>query len=806
MAEAWQLQWQTNKDIQPTSNVGASNLTINAVNANNQTQPPTTAQPAAQTTTPTQATTAIPTAAAQTQQAAAQTQQVKQKTSLPVFVERQAAMKLDKYVTDQSLFDAFLNKDIGQNELTYLKETDPARYKALQTYTQWTEAKAKITAYRDNLQKSTTEVVDATPVSPYQKAIDDLTTKSQEFYDSQIKQVSALSTTYSAQDIYNSTVNTKELEAKQQAMIDAKAEVEKYNDMIKNLENDVRGRYPWASESFIARMVAREAKDITVLQDTALTKYNTALSDYQATQENSQMQFKLALDDAQRQEDLQRKQLEQTMNITKDAFQRNREVTTLQINKLLQDEQFAKEQQLKEYRFNKDLQSKVYLSQLDQEQQKAMMEYESQLKLNYYNDTKDHNVSYQEIDGKTYIVDSDNNIVWLFDSNVAGFKFDMNLTRTWTNVGVDANNPWNITADWFTTQEAKANYWTQIGAVGTYTSPNGREYYVFPTLDAWAKAQRDFASRIVNWQSSNYWSSMTLWQVARTYVGKNGDPSLHISEVISRSWWKVNANTPISQVDKAILAEWFAYADSGIDISGLWLSDSSNPINEVSSLGEKILMWPYKNYDTMSSDMMTLFRRAQQVGAWFSDKDIELKMTNITNAIDSHDISWAISEMRSLLWSHKDISGVRDWYRYIQSISDKIVTLMSSYEASWWNMNVFNGSMQKVAERLGNSNDSRLAELWVYVWMLTADTIKEKSGTAASDKEREFYISMMPTISWTKDLSVDRMRVLQDIAKTRFIIPLERIIQDQNASKFLFPELYVSTIKWDYSWYFNNLQ
>lgn len=576
MAEAWQLQWSTNKDTQPTSNIGASDLTINAVNNSGQTQLPATAQPAAQKTTtpPTTATTApVQTQTVQT----AQTQQVKQKTSLPVFVERQASMKLDKYVTDLSLFDAFLNKDIGQNELTYLKETDPARYKALQTYTQWAEAKAKITAYRDNLQEATKiEVVDATPVSPYQKSIDDLTTKSQEFYDAQIKEVSALSTTYSAQDIYNSTVNTKELEAKQEAMIDAKAEVEKYNDMIKNLENDVRGRYPWASESFIARMVAREAKDITALQDTALTKYNTALSDYQATQENSQTQFKLALDDAQRQEDLQRKQLEQKMNITKDAFTRDREVTTLQINKLLQDEQFAKEQQLKEYWFNKDLESKVYLSQLDQDQQKAMMEYETQLKLNYYNSTKDHNVSYQEIDGRTYMMDENGEVVGEFNPNVVGFNFDMQIKRTWTNVGKDTNNPWNITADWFKTQEAKANYWAKIGAIGTYTSPNGREYYVFSSLEDWARAQREFMQRAVSWQSAQYSSGMTLDQFVKTYTwSANTD---YANKVASYVGWSVS--TPLWSIDYNKLAEAISLADSGVNISWHWFSERPEYVDQ----------------------------------------------------------------------------------------------------------------------------------------------------------------------------------------------------------------------------------
>ena len=167
MAETWQLQWQvTNKDLKPidTNTVTPPNQVGQLpVQQEKPKEAPPQVATAPQAAAPTPQAIWVPTVVQQPKQEAP-----KQKTTLPLFVERQAEIKINKYITDQSLFDAFLNKEIWQNEITYLKETDPNRYKALQNYAQGNEAKWKITAYRSNLEKSTQqpEVVDVAPVDP----------------------------------------------------------------------------------------------------------------------------------------------------------------------------------------------------------------------------------------------------------------------------------------------------------------------------------------------------------------------------------------------------------------------------------------------------------------------------------------------------------------------------------------------------------------------------------------------------------------------------------------------------------------
>lgn len=77
----------------------------------------------------------------------------------------------------------------------------------------------------------------------------------------------------------------------------------------------------------------------------------------------------------------------------------------------------------------------------------------------------------------------------------------MTVTRTGNNVGSDTNNPGNITADSIPA-ERRVAYGQSIGATGTYTSPNGRTYYVFPDMNTGLSASvKDISSKIAGGSS-----------------------------------------------------------------------------------------------------------------------------------------------------------------------------------------------------------------------------------------------------------------------------------------------------------------
>ena len=148
---------------------------------------------------------------------------------------------------------------------------------------------------------------------------------------------------------------------------------------------------------------------------------------------------------------------------------------------------------------------------------------------------------------------------WTNDLSTSEFTEKLDIKRTWTNVAKDTNNPWNITADsipsWFTKKE----YWERIWASGTYLSPNGREYFVFDSVDSWSKAlQADLQAKI-SWNSRNIKPSDTLERFQRVYVW---EVSPWYLSVLERITWK-GKNTPIKDIDAKLLtqavmeAEWF---------------------------------------------------------------------------------------------------------------------------------------------------------------------------------------------------------------------------------------------------------
>ena len=140
---------------------------------------------------------------------------------------------------------------------------------------------------------------------------------------------------------------------------------------------------------------------------------------------------------------------------------------------------------------------------------------------------------------------------WTNAIPTTGFTEKANIARTWTNVAKDTNNPWNITADsipaWFTKEE----YGKQIWATWTYLSPNGREYFVFPDVNAWTWAlERDITAKI-SWNSRNIKPSDTLARFQRVYVWENSPWYLAVLKRITGA----NENTPISEIDPALLTQ-----------------------------------------------------------------------------------------------------------------------------------------------------------------------------------------------------------------------------------------------------------
>lgn len=358
------------------------------------------------------------------------------------------------------------------------------------------------------------------------------------------------------------------------------------------------------------------------------------------------------------------------------------------------------------------------------------MEYETQLKLNYYNQTTD-GFTYVENDDWTVTAlnKSTWQIEWDYNPTTSSFVFDMDIKRTGNNVWIDVNNPWNITADWFKTQQAKANYWMQIWAAGTYTSPNGREYYVFNSLEDWARAQREFAKRIVSGWSSSYTPDMTLEQVAKRYVWSSWNWQWHITEVSKRA--NANANTLIGNIDANALAEWFAMADSWIDITWYGYTQvvpvEERPFAEDSSLSplyqKYMYSWSIPKEDDLASmglSFQEFTTRARSYMTWLMRRKYEWI------GIELYDESlyrvWDQKTQTDLDASVTDVNVVVSTLEEMKSLLDSGVPLQSL----WWEWKELT-----LLRRDAILRAKEIYNLWVLNWpdlQLMEDIIVQTTG------------------------------------------------------------------------------
>lgn len=99
---------------------------------------------------------------------------------------------------------------------------------------------------------------------------------------------------------------------------------------------------------------------------------------------------------------------------------------------------------------------------------------------------------------------------------------------------------------------------------------------------------------------------------------------------------------------------------------------------------------------------------------------------------------------------------------------------MKEYENSWWDMNIFQGNWQTVQEKLWSSGNDKLLQIKQQLWMMTADYIRSISGTAASDKEVDRLISLLPKTTDTFDKAI----FLSDWFKTRVINQVENALKN----------------------------
>lgn len=400
-------------------------------------------------------------------------------------------------------------------------------------------------------------------------AVTSFTQQMQDFLKQQYE-----STSLNVEELFNSTVDTEALNQLEQQAIDRKKEIDDISSQIRATEMEVRAELGNnATEWQVQRNVASRVKELNNQRDYLINEYNAIQGTFQAQQEDAIQMFNLKLQDKQFQVQRQDQLVQQSLGISREAFNQQ---MTLAMRGLDRAE--------KEYWNNKQFDDQLRLMEIEDSNRKEFMTWEYNWKKETGQLDKDNTKRFQNSDWTVVWLNTD---TWEFEYNfdpqaIAWFQFNMDIERTWNNVAVDTNNPWNITASNWWSPTQTANYWRQIGATWTYKSPNGRTYYYFDSVEAGAAALRRDVK--MKQQGKSSWATpdttlgdFILWYSkwpGYIWTGTQPEPYYMqaIVEHIGGNVQNIDLSLPIKYIDPDKLANAVAFAETWwkMDITGQW--------------------------------------------------------------------------------------------------------------------------------------------------------------------------------------------------------------------------------------------
>lgn len=133
----------------------------------------------------------------------------------------------------------------------------------------------------------------------------------------------------------------------------------------------------------------------------------------------------------------------------------------------------------------------------------------------------------------------------------------------------------------------------------------------------------------------------------------------------------------------------------------------------------------------------------------YSDDDVAAYTKAIKKYAAAGDRPTVIQLFRNQVLKDKENSTLVKNAKFITSMVDQTQELMKKYEQEWGDMNIFNGTVQKVIEKMWSSGNDTLAQIGQNMGMLTADYIRQISGTAAADAEVARLTALLPNTTST---------------------------------------------------------
>lgn len=253
--------------------------------------------------------------------------------------------------------------------------------------------------------------------------------------------------------------------------------------------------------------------------------------------------------------------------------------------------------------------------------------------------------------------------------------------------------------------------------------------------------------------------------------------------------WHLHAPTP-EQV-KILNNNWFyqtAWANDmwHFEYIGWWTSNNPgssqlfydielmNGAQRTKYLDENNLRWAYdswkenrKSNESKYTDLQNLYYSTLNLWVGISDADRDLIMHEFNKGMEMWDEGMMKSAIyKGMLTKNKENKTVYDMYkRTIENINIMQEATQRYKSTPWADTWILEGSLEEIAQKIGNTTDPNLASIQSAVDAITADYLRDVSGTAVSDVERQFIQSFLPNIK--------RIGKLNDVFSENFITRLK---------------------------------
>ena len=503
--------------------------------------------------------------------------------------------------------------------------------------------------------------------------------------------------TISSEDIKAEIENDKELSDNKKGYLESTNEALKIKNEMNSLRWKIDRQYPNASEAFKNAIFNRESWAL-------VNKYNSAIEEA-SLYENS---YKFRMGEKELIWDVQEKEMKEKREIFKDLFKTKFEEFSADL--AFEQESLIQEEVLKlNKKYSWAATSKVDKSgdlvffNSDWKEINRTKNFSEKVENTYTIETDLGDGLWTEItviDKKTNEIKS-SYIVWEWPSDgkiFGGVKIkskegeilqrgdwqrNFNLKRPdkSTNIARDTNNPWNITADWLSDEEA-GRLWRGLWASWTYTSPNWREYFVFNNLNSWVLALKGMVKRQVEGNSS--WAT----------------PKMSLEQYII--WYERWPWTPWFETwdwQKAWVPEWY-FRSIVKELGAKWWErlDVFNPEDVATAIARAEGFWDISGVDWGKPWNQSEIAMAQKnITGWTSDERAdrleqykELRREELTHNEAINIVAW-----RTIKDEYKDLKDLRKDFRsepavkrYVDRVDEfqKIEQIVEGW-ASWpWDM------------------------------------------------------------------------------------------------------------------------